>query len=162
MDDQFVKYGKLSGAIFLLFLGFLLVFAFIILAVRLLFGLFNYIPWASYIFMIFIVAAPALLFISVFTIFFKRTLSHPSALAKYFSLAVFAVALLLWVYTLGTDMILFSKKYYTNAAKYNSYQFWMLVGSVLTIFFTGMIQALTTEKEKDWLQKRREKEGLNG
>ena len=160
MDDQFVKYSKLLSAIFLLFIGFLLAFALIILAVRLLFGLFNYIPWASYIYMVFIVAAPALLFISVFSIFFKRTLKHPSAVAKYFSLLVFSIALLLWGYTLYTDMILFSKKFYVDAAKYNSYQFWMLVGSVLTIFFTGMIQALTTEKEKDWLEKRKESEGI--
>ncbi len=160
MDDQFVKYSKLLSAIFLLFMGVLLVFALIILAVRLLFGLFDYIPWASYIYMVFIVAAPALLFISVFSIFFKRTLKHPSPVAKYFSLLVFAIALLLWVYTLYTDMVLFSKKYYVDAAKYNSYQFWMLVGSVLAIFFTGLIQALTTEKEKDWLEKRKEREGM--
>lgn len=158
MDSQFAKYGKLLSAIFLLFISFLAVFALIILAIRLLFGLFNYIPWASYIYIVFIVAAPALLFLSVFSIYFKRTLKHPSAGARYFSLLVFIVAILLWAAALITDMVTLFKKFYPDAARYNSYQFWMLVGSVLAIFVTGMVQALTTEKEKDWIEKRRERE----
>ena len=34
----------------------------------------------------------------------------------------------------------------------------MLVGSVLIIFFTGMLQAMGTDKEKDWMEKHKIKE----
>jgi hypothetical protein len=33
-----------------------------------------------------------------------------------------------------------------------------LAGSVALIFIVGIIQALSTEKEKDWLEKRKERE----
>ncbi|NMD29234.1 MAG: hypothetical protein GYA79_05920, partial [Bacteroidetes bacterium] len=77
---------------------------------------------------------------------------------RYLSIAIFATVLLVWARNLVTDIITLLNHHYTDVVKYNSYQFWMLVGSVLIIFFTGMLQAMGTDKEKDWMEKHKIKE----
>lgn len=153
MEDRFVKYSKLTSLIFLLFIGFLVAIGILFLLGKLLFSIFENVPWLAHLYMFGIVIAPGTLFITVFIIFFKRTLGYKRPIIRYLCLGIFSVILLLWAWMLVSDVITLVKHHYTDVVKYNSYQFWMLVGSVLTLFATGLLQAAGTEKEKDWLEK---------
>ena len=158
MEDRFVKYSKLATLLFLLFVGFLAFIGLLFLLGKLLFSLFENVPWLAHLYMFGLVIAPAVLFITVFSIFLKRTLSYKGKIIRYLSIAIFATVLLVWARNLVTDIITLLNHHYTDVVKYNSYQFWMLVGSVLIIFFTGMLQAMGTDKEKDWMEKHKIKE----
>jgi hypothetical protein len=58
------------------------------------------------------------------------------------------------------DVIYFFKTGARDVGKFNSYDVVYLAASVATIFLVGVMQALSTEKEKDWLEKRKEREAL--
>lgn len=158
MEDRFTKYSKLATLLFLLFLGFLAFIVILFLLGRLAFSIFDHVPWLAHLYMYGIVMAPGLLFITVYSIFFKRTLSYKAKFIRYLCLAIFASIILIWVRSMVLDIITLIHHRFTDAVKYNSYQFWMLVGSVLTLFVTGMVQAMGTDKEKDWLDKHKEKD----
>jgi len=57
-------------------------------------------------------------------------------------------------------LIYFFKTGSREVGKFNSYNVVYLAASVATIFLVGVMQALSTEKEKDWLEKRKEREAL--
>ncbi len=138
-------------------LGLILAFVVLLLLIRLFFGLLNYIPWASYIYIIFILSVPMMLFTSIYLIYFKRTIQHPSAIARYISYAVFSVALAFWVYFFAKDVITFTAHAYTDIDHYNSYEMIFLAANVAAIFLVGILQALTAPEEKDWIEKRNER-----
>ncbi len=73
MEDRFGKYLRLLGSIFFLVLGFIVAVILLLLTVRLFFGLMSYIPWITYIYMIFIILVPAALFIPAYIVY------HPEA-----------------------------------------------------------------------------------
>ncbi|MEY4703299.1 MAG: hypothetical protein RIR96_1196, partial [Bacteroidota bacterium] len=96
---------------------------------------------------------PPVLFCTVFYIFFKRTGSHPSKPVRLFSKSVFILAIAYWLFLLGTDLVFFLKNGYGELGKYETYNLIPLFSTVALIFFMGVLQALTTEKEKDWMDK---------
>ena len=59
----------------------------------------------------------------------------------------------MWIGLLVLDFINFLKNGYPDIDKYFSYQILVLSSSVAVIFFIGILQALTTAKEKDWMEK---------
>ena len=155
MEDQFGKYLRLFGTIFFSVIGFILAFILLLLGIRLFFGLMNYVPWFMYIYMIFILLIPSGLFITCYIIYFKRTLSHPKKAIRWISYALFIAALLAWVIFLFMDIIIFYKHAYTTIGMYYSYDMIFLIANVACFFLVGIMQAFSTEKEIDWIERNR-------
>ena len=161
MEDRFSKYFHLTFNLFFTFLGFILSLLVLMLGLKYMFRLLDYIPWFVYVYMLFIIIVPASLFISIFVIYFKRTASHPSAGVRVVSKCIFVLALILWSAAFVMDMITFFKNGSREISNYYSYNIFLLAGSVATIFLIGVLQALSTDKEKDWIEKRNERELQN-
>ena len=157
MEDRFAKYLQLSFNLFFSFLGFLVAVLLLLLGFKYAFRLLDYIPWFVYLFVIFIIIVPASLFGTIFTIYFKRTKSHPSAAVRLISQGFFILALLCWAAAFVMDMITFFKTGAREVSSYYSYNIFLLTASVAGIFLIGVIQALTSEKEKDWMERRNDK-----
>ncbi len=153
MEDRFGKYIRLFGSIFFLVTGFITAIIILMLLTRLFFGLLSYIPWVTYIYMVLIILVPAALFIPVYIVYFRRTFSHPVKIVKGISYAVFSTAIGAWAVFLVMDMARFFKHAYTTIGMYNSYDMVFLAANVACIFIIGVLQALTTEKETDWLER---------
>ncbi len=154
MEDNFGKYLRLFGSIFFLALGSLIALILVLLGIRLLFGLMSYIPWITYIYTLFILLIPATLFVAIFIIYFKRTFSHPNKVARFISYFLFSAALIAWAIYLFSDIMIFYKHAYTSIGMYHSYDMIFLASNVACIFIVGVIQAFTTAKEKDWMERR--------
>ena len=157
MEDKYTKYIQLTIRLFFTFIGFIIALALILLGLKFLFGMLDKIPWFVFMYMLFIIMVPATLFISIFIIYFKRTAEHPSRLVRGISYTVFAIALLFWGACFVLDIIGFFKKGSREIGHYYSYNIFLLAASVVVIFLIGVLQALSTEKEKDWLEKRNDR-----
>lgn len=153
MDSREDKYIGLILRLIALVLGFLLVLVLLFLLMRGIFGLLKYVPWLTYVYMSGIILLPFCLFTGIYLVYWRRTKKHPAAVVKYMSYGIFAAALAGWAYCLYADVSAFFKHGYTSIDKYASYNMFFLAGNVFAIFLVGIIQALTTEKEKDWLQR---------
>ncbi len=157
MDDNFGKYLRLFGTLFFTFIGFIVAFILLMLGVRLFFGILSYIPWLTYLYMILILIFPTALFVTAYVIYFRRTRMHPSKIVKFISYTLFIVAIGLWLYFFMIDMKLFFKYFYGTIDRYQTYNLLFLACNVGCIFFVGVMQAFSTEKEQDWMEKRRQK-----
>jgi hypothetical protein len=153
MEDQFAKFLRLFGNIFFAFLGFVVALMLLMFGLRLLLSGLDYIPWFTYFYMSLMLLIPPALFVSVFTIFFNRTKKHPSKAIRIFSSLLFIVAIICWIIALSLDFVAFFKDASPEISHYYSYNLLFLVSNAGLIFFTGILQALTTEKEKDWMEK---------
>ena len=153
MGDQFGKFIRLFGNIFFSFIGFIVLISLLLLGLRFFMGALDYLSWLRYFYLSLMLLIPSVLFITVFTIFFKRTKFHPSKPVRIISDTIFISAILSWLVVLGFDSIQFLKHGYPDIDKYYSYNMLYLVINVATIFIVGVIQALTTAKEKDWMEK---------
>jgi len=153
MEDQLSKFIRLFANILLLILMILLTVVAIFVGLRFLMGALDYIPWLTYFYMASMLIMPACFFISVFVIFFKRTTFHPSAWVRGVSKFIFSAFILSWAVVFVLDTIKFFKKGSSEINYYLSYNLLFLVASIFSIFMIGVLQALTTEKEKDWLEK---------
>lgn len=156
MSNQENKYIVLAGSIFLTMIGFLLSLVLLLLGLKWLLGLLNYIPWLTYLYMLGILLLPASLFISVYYIYARRTRRHRSAVVRYVSWLLFAVATLAWIVCIVLDLKTFIAKAHTDISYYHSFDMIFLAGNVGLIFFTGVYQALTAEKEVDWIDRDRQ------
>lgn len=153
MDDQFGKYIRLFGTLFFTLIGFIVSLLLLMLGLRLFFGLLSFIPWFTYIYMIFIIMVPSALFISVFIVYMRRTAFHPSRIIRYISYTLFSIALIAWGGCLFFDLKTFFSFAYVEIGKYNSYNMIFLASNVACIFLVGIMQAFTTAKEKDWMER---------
>ena len=153
MEDQFSKYLRLFGNILFSFIGFILISALILLGLRWLMGALDYMSWFRYVYMCCMLLLPAGLFISVYVIFFKRTKKHPAQFVRLFSNLLFAVGILMWITLLVIDFVNFFTNGYQDIDKYFSFHLLVLTSNVAVVFLTGVLQALTTAKEKDWMEK---------
>ena len=153
MENHFGKYIRLFGSIFFLVLGVITTLVLFLLGMKLLFGLLQYVPWTLYIYILFIILVPPTLFITVYLIYFRRTRSHPSRAVRWISWFLFIVALGMWLVFLVMDMITFFKTGSSSIGLYYAYDMIFLASNVACIFLVGVIQALTTEKEKDWMDR---------
>ncbi len=158
MEDRFSKYFQLSFNLFFTFIGFILSLVIVMLGLKYILRFLDYLPFVVYIYTLFIIVVPGALFLSIFSIFFKRTAVQPSKIVRGISYTVFAIALIAWAVFFVMDMITFVKTGSRMIGSYYSYNIFLLAGSVATIFLIGILQALSTEKEKDWMEKRRERE----
>lgn len=158
MEDRYGKYIRLFSSLFFLVTGFIIAVIILMLLIRLFFGLLSYIPWITYIYMGFIILVPAALFIPAYVIYFRRTASHPSKFVKWLSYAVFSIAMLVWSVFLVLDIAGFFKHAYTAIGNYRSYDMIFLAANVACFFLIGVIQALTAEKETDWMERANRRE----
>ena len=101
----------------------------------------------------FIILVPAALFIPAYIVYFRRTSSHPRKIVKAVSYLVFSIAIGAWAVFLVMDMTVFFKHAYTTIGMYKSYDMVFLAANVACFFLIGVLQALTTEKEADWMER---------
>lgn len=153
MEDRFGKYLRLFGSIFFLGIGIILAFILVLLGIKLLFGLMSYIPWVTYVYTIFIILVPSALFIPAYIIYIKRTAAHPNKIIRWVSYFLFSVALVTWVVFLSLDIVIFYKHAYASIGMYHSYDMIFLIANVACFFLTGVMQAFTTKKEVDWMER---------
>lgn len=156
MEDTFAKYIRLFGVIFFSVLGFIIFLVLLLLGFKFFFGLLSYIPWFVYVYMLFIITVPSALFITVYLIYFKRTTTHASKAVRYFSYFVFTAALIAWVIYFVLDVRIFFTHSYNDIAHYNTYNLLFLSLNVGMLFLVGIIQALSTAKEVDWMDRNKQ------
>lgn len=153
MEDDFGKLLRLFGNIFLSLVGFIIALALLLLGIKLIFGLMEYIPWFTYVYMVFIILVPAALFIPAYIIYFTRTKKHPNKFIRSVSYLFFLMALVTWSVFLVLDIITFFKHAYPAIGMYLSYNMSFLAANVACFFLIGVMQAFTTPKEKDWMER---------
>lgn len=156
MDDRFTKFSKLYILIFLLFLSFPV---FIGLGIGFFYGFFSLVSSKPLdIFLeLFVIAIPPAIFSSVYFIFIKRTKYHPSPLVKIISQTIFVIGLMFCIYTLAINFWDYYKTGRHNITTYTTFSLPFLAGNIGTLFIIAIIQAFTTNKEEDWLEKRKKK-----
>ncbi|MFT3981471.1 MAG: hypothetical protein QM687_13430 [Ferruginibacter sp.] len=159
MADRFEKYLQLSNRIVLCIVGFIVAVLLLLVSLRFIFGLLDSIPWFVYVFTLFIILVPPSIFITIFSVNIARTKKHPSAGIRIFSFVLLGAALIAWIYFFIADVITFFKTSSQEISSYNSYSVLYLAGSVALIFFVAIVQALSLEKEKDWIEKRKDRTG---
>lgn len=155
MEDN-GKLFRLFGTLFFTFLGFLLALFLIMVGLRLIFGVLDYMPWFSVMFTLFVVCVPAVLFLTVYFIYFKQTGGHFSKSVRVFSYIVFTVAVAAWLYFWAKDLIIFFKYHYNGISEYNCYNLAFLSANIFAIFFVGIVQALKAKKEIPWMERERD------
>lgn len=154
MEDRFTRYSKLYILIFLLFLSVPVLIALIFFAF---FGFSKVISssFADICFGLLITSLPAALFMTVYAIFFVRTKSHPSKPVKTLSQLIFVLAFLISAAALLYDIHSFFSKYSPDIDQYHSYSLIYMAGNVALLFVIAIIQAFTTQKEVDWMDRKR-------
>ena len=154
LEDKFARYSKLYVLIFLMFLSIPVLFA---LVIGTFYGFSKLISSApvDVIFELFVISLPAAIFSTAYIIFFKRTKKHPSAGVRIFSKTCFVIGLACSLLLLVLDLYAFFRYRGLDIDDFNCYSFVFLAGNIGSLFFIAILQAFTTEKEKDWLEKRR-------
>ncbi len=154
MEDRFVKYSKLYALIFLMFLSIPVILAIIIAAF---YGISKLVS-SSVVDISFglgvITMAPAL-FSTVYVIFFKRTTKHPVAAIRVISKILFVIGIAISVYILVIDMISFFTKFKIDIDAYKCFSLPYMAGNVAMLFLIAIVQAFTTQKEVDWMDRNR-------
>ncbi len=154
MEDRFIKYSKLYALIFLMFLAIPVILG---LLIATFYGISKLVS-SSVVDIIFglgvITLAPAL-FSSVYVIFLKRTKQHPSAIVRAISYTFFVTGITCSAIILVTDMLSFFGKYGIDITDYRCFSLAYLAGNVGGLFLIAIIQAFTTKKEMDWMDRNR-------
>ena len=154
MEDRFIKYSKLYALIFLLFLCVPVLLGLIIAAF---YGISKIVSStvADISFGLGVVSLTPAVFMSVYFIFFKRTKKHPAKAIKIISQIIFLAGFLISLVVLVFDMISFFTKFNTDITGYHGLSLTYLAGNVSILFLIAIIQALTTNKEVDWMDRER-------
>lgn len=154
MQDRFTKYSKLYILIFLLFLSVPVLLGLIIAAF---YGVSKLVSStvADISFGLAVVTLAPAVFMSVYYIFFKRTRNHPVETVKLISRILFVAGFIASLAVLVYDMRSFFTKYSTDIASYLGFSLAYLAGNVATLFIIAIMQALTTGKEVDWMDRKR-------
>ncbi len=154
MDDRFTKYSKLYFLIFLLFLSVPVIIG---LFVALMYGLSTLVsskPIDMLYELLIITLAPSV-FATVYFIFFKRTKKHPKPVIRAISFLFFIVGFSSCIVVLGKDYTRFFTKQVSDTEGYWGFGLIFLAGNVAALFIIAILQAFTTNKEEDWLEKRK-------
>ncbi len=159
MEDRFTKYSKLY---FLIFGLFLCVPVFFSLFIAFFYGFFKI--FASRPLDIFyelvVLVIPAALFAAVYYIFIRRTKTHPAKVVKIISQVLMMIAFCICLVLLVADLVHYFK---IKGASYEisdfySYSLAFLAGNIALLFIIALVQAFTTPKEEDWIQKRKHRQ----
>lgn len=154
MEDRFIKYSKLYALIFLLFLCVPVLLGLLIAAF---YGISKIVSStvADITFGLGVVTLAPAVFMSVYFIFFKRTKNHPVAVVRIISKILFVAGFLISLAVLVYDMRSFFTKYSTDIAGYLGFSLTYMAGNVAILFLIAIMQALTTSKEVDWMDRKR-------
>ena len=154
MEDRFTKYSKLYVLIFLLFLCVPVLLGLIIAAF---YGISKLVSStvADISFGLGVVSLAPAVFMSVYFIFFKRTKKHPAKAIKIISQIIFVTGFLTSLVVLVFDMISFFTKFNTDITGYHGLSLTYLAGNVSILFIIAIVQAFTTNKEVDWMDRER-------
>ncbi|MGC4104212.1 hypothetical protein [Ferruginibacter sp.] len=157
MEDRFTKYTRLYILIFLSFFCGIIAIALVLAG---LYGFFKMIASRplEIAFQVSIIAIPPAIFCAVYYIFTRRTPKHPSAVVRGISYLVFAVGFITSIAVLVMDMIRYFKEPVHDIYNYTIFSQLFLAGNVAALFIVALMQAFTTAKEEDWMEKRRKKE----
>lgn len=155
MEDRFIKYSKLYFLIFLLFLSVPVIIA---LLLGLFYGFAKLISSrpTTIIYELLILSLPAAIFTTIYYVFFKRTKTHPSAAVRIISNIIFLAGFCSCILVLVQGY----KKFFDKSSIFDVEGYWsftllFLAGNIATFFIVAIIQAFTTNKEEDWLEKRK-------
>ena len=159
MQDKFTRYLQLSNRLIISFVVFVASLLLLLLSLRVIFGLLDSMPWFVYLFTLFIVIVPSAIFLSIFSVGFFRIKHHPSDPVKIICYIFSAMAISGWLFILGIDLYTFFRTSSQEIGNYHSYSLLFLAGSLALVFILAILQALTTAKEKDWMEKRKERLG---
>ena len=88
-----------------------------------------------------------------YVIFLKRTSNHPVAFVRLISKTIFVIGMAISAVVLVLDMGAFFTKFNTDISGYLCYSLAYLAGNVGILFIIAIIQALTTNKELDWMER---------
>ncbi len=154
MDDRFTKYSKLYFLIFLLFLSVPVIIG---LFVALMYGLSTLLSSkpVDILYEIVIISLAPAIFATVYYIFFKRTKKHPSVTVKVISQLIFIIGFCSCLIVLVKDYMSFFNKSVFGTEGYWSFGLLFLAGNIAALFIIAILQALTTNEEQDWLEKRK-------
>ena len=152
MEDRFIKYSKLYALIFLLFLCVPVLLGLVIAAF---YGISKLVSStvADISFGLGVVSLAPAVFMSIYFIFFGRTKKHPVKAVKIISQIIFVAGFLTSLVVLVFDMISFFTKFNTDITGYHGLSLTYLAGNVGTLFLIAIIQAFTTNKEVDWMDR---------
>lgn len=154
MEDKFVRYSKLYVLLFLLFLSVPVIIGLIIGAFYGISRLFSSAP-IDLVYELFILSIPAAVFSAVYVIFFRRTAWHPVWPVRFISKTIFLIGMASCALFLVWDMITFFKHHGPDISGFYCYNTYFLSGNIAAMFLVAIMQAFTTEKELDWVEKRR-------
>lgn len=157
MEDKFFKYSSLYVLVLLLFLAVPVSIG-TVFALFYGFGKLTLSKPGDLIYSLIIICLPAALFCSVYYIFFRRTRGHRSAPVRYFSYALFITGFAASVFFLVRDIISYFKTPGFDISNYSCFSLPFMAGNIGALFLVAIVQAFTTEKEKDWIEKRKERE----
>lgn len=154
MEDRFTKYSKLYVLIFLLFLCVPVLLGLIIAAF---YGISKLVSStiADITFGLGVVTLTPAVFMTVYYIFFKRTKTHSEVTVKIISQIIFVAGFLISIAVLAVDMIAFFKRFSPDIASYYGYSLVYTAGNVAVLFLIAIVQAFTTKKEVDWMDRKR-------
>lgn len=153
MEDKLSRFIKLSG---LLLISMVFVIAFLVLimlVLRLFFDQVGNMPWMTWAYRMLIISLPAAIMITAYVIFLKRTADHPAAAIRWISYLIISAAAVWMLIYFIMDVVSIVKQPVNGIAGLLSYDKYFLAIHVALLFFTGVLQALTTEKEKDWMER---------
>jgi hypothetical protein len=154
MEDRFVKYSKLYALIFLMFLSVPVILGLIIVAF---YGISKLVSStiADITFGLGVVALAPAIFSAVYVIFFKRTAMHPVAAVRIISKTLFVTGIAISIVVLVVDMISFFTQFKTDITSYHGLSLTYLAGNTAVLFLIAIIQAFSTGKEVDWMDRNR-------
>ena len=152
MEDKFVRYTKLYILIFLMFLSIPVIIA---LLIGIFYGFSKLISSGpvDFIFQLLILSLPAAVFIAAYSIFLKRTKQHPSSIVRICSMIFFVAGLICCIGLLARDIISFFKQPTNDVISYYCYSVAFLAANIGALFLIAIIQAFTTKKEADWMER---------
>jgi hypothetical protein len=153
MPQQHDRYVRLFLGIFFSFIGFFALLFGIMYGFKYMFKALDSISWFRLLFTFFIIIVPASIFLTAFSVYAKRTTTHPSKAIKIISYLLFGAIAICWFYCLFMDLNTFFKKYSPDINKYLSYNLGFLFANVVLILFVGVVQALGAAKEESWVEK---------
>jgi hypothetical protein len=145
------KYIDLMIAILLSIAGFFLLLTILFFALRYFVAGLNMIPGVLKGFSFCILSLPAFILFSVFAIYIRRNKLHPSPIVRGLSYVLLGAGLLAIPAVYGVDVYQFFKTGKTDVTEYYVYSRYFIVSGISLLFIIATIQALTTEKEVDWM-----------
>ncbi len=104
-----------------------------------------------------ILAIPTIIFLFAYIVFALRTKkNHPKAAIRAISYVLFTLAIAYCIYGFSISVITYLKKGASMGInEYHTYTIYYLAGNITLLFIIGIIQALSMDKEEDWMERKK-------